>query len=67
MSNQTFLHLRYLSDAFIQSDLQKVHLSEERETIYLCWYSRIAHRTKCQAPVSEIPQILLKMQYHIGV
>ena len=45
------LHLRHLADAFIQSNLQYVHLSEERETtIYCCRYSKDVHRTKCQAP-----------------
>ena len=40
------LHLGNLADAFIQSDLQKIHLSEEREkTIYCCRYSK----DKCQA------------------
>ena len=35
-----YLHLGHILDAFIQSDLQKVHLSEERETtIYLFLYS----------------------------
>ena len=40
------LHTGNLADAFIQNDL---HLSEERETIYLCRYSKDVHRTKCQA------------------
>ena len=39
----------HLEDAFIQSNLQKVHLSEERETkIYLCWYSKDVHSVKHQ-------------------
>ena len=45
----SYKHLGYLADAFIQSDLQYVHLSEERETIYRCRYSKDVHRTKCQA------------------
>ena len=44
-ATQIHLHLGHLTDAFIQSDLQKIHLSEERETIYRCWYSK--YRTKC--------------------
>ena len=44
------LHTGHLADACIQSDLQEVHLSEERETIiYRCRYSKEVHRTKCQA------------------
>ena len=43
------LLLRLLAAAFIQSDLQLVHLSEERETIYCYRYSKDAHRNKCKA------------------
>ena len=40
------VHLRYLADTFIQSDLQQVDLSEERETtIYRCPYSKDVHGT----------------------
>ena len=43
------LHLGH-SDAFIQSDLQSEHLSEERGTkIYRCRCRKDVHRTECQA------------------
>ena len=35
MSLHLHLHSGHLADAFIQIDLQYVHLSEERETIYI--------------------------------
>jgi hypothetical protein len=44
-----YLHLGHLADAFIQSDLQLVHFSEERETVGDCLYSKDVHITKCQA------------------
>ena len=37
------LHLGLLADAFIQSNLQLVHLSEEAETIYGHRYSSAKH------------------------
>ena len=47
----TRLHLQYIHiDAFIHSDLQQAHLSEEGEmTIYHCGFREDVHRTKCQA------------------
>ena len=37
-----------LTDAFTKSNLQKVHLSEERETtIYCSQHSEDVHSTKC--------------------
>ena len=51
MSPHLHSHLGHLADALIQSDLWKVHLSEERETtIYRCRYIKDVHRSKCQAP-----------------
>ena len=51
-----YLHLGNIADAFIQSDLQQVHLSEERETIYRCRYIKDVHRNKCQAlTVARLP------------
>ena len=38
-----------MTDAFSQSDSQQVHLSEERETINRCRYSKDVRRTICQA------------------
>ena len=50
LCNHLHLHLRHLANAFIQSELLLVHLSEERETtIYRRWYSKDVHRNKCQA------------------
>ena len=44
------LHSGHLADSFILSDLQVMHLSEERETtIYRCWYSQDVHKANCQA------------------
>ena len=51
------LHLGHLSDAFIQSDLQIIHLSEEGETIHRCQYSKDVDRTKCKAlPIARLTQ-----------
>ena len=47
------LHWGNSEDAFIQSDLQWVHLSEERETILFCRYSKDVHGTKCQPLTSD--------------
>ena len=44
------LHPGRLVDTSIQSQLQEVYFSGERETtVYLCHYSKDVHRTKCQA------------------
>ena len=42
---QNTLKSGHSADAFIQRDLILVHLSEERETIYGCRYSKDVHRT----------------------
>ena len=44
--------LKLTEDAFIQSDLQLVHLSKESERIYRCRYSKDVHGTKCKAPTT---------------
>ena len=47
LNNDTYMHL---ANAFIQNNLQQVHLSEEGETTtYRWWNSTDGHRTKCQA------------------
>ena len=57
--DELHLHLGRLADSSIQSNLQEVHLSEERETIYRCRYSKDVHGTKCQSPtIARLTQSL---------
>ena len=42
------LALVFVVAVFLQSHLQKVHLSELGEAIYLCQYSKDVHRNKCK-------------------
>ena len=58
------LHLGLLADAFIQSNLQLVHLSEEGETIYRCRYSKDVHRNKCKAlTIARLPICCIQQRW----
>ena len=45
-----FVYILDIWQTLLSKATDKVHLTEESETrIYLCWYSKDVHRTKCQA------------------